>query len=603
MATFSTFICENFVYQHSTLAREVMECMATFREQHLFTDVSIQVGHVTFPCHRVIIAAASPYFSAMFKHDEHAKFSSTVNLPNLPASAFGEFLDFMYTTKLTITSKNVVDILEVADFLQFREIVHSCADILQQQLAIFNAISILNLAEAHLCQALADSARKYILDNFFSIILDDDFLQVPFNTLLSLLSDKSIAITSEDCLFHSLCEWIKWKKDERFVYIDNLMKFVDLREINKARLEVLQEKYAFLSSSVVVQKYSECELEVDINNDSQLEPRLKRVIAIIPENIDKHQSKSNNILFYQPQHDKWESLTELPFSQTLELQRITLVDNCLFVTGGQVCDIPINRVMKYDVADDTWSTVAPMTHARCNHGATEALQLLYVFAGKVHIDTPNNTLEQYDPMLNQWTVLNAMNLGCADVSNTFSNGGAYNINIANCDLVHLTGMLYVIGGSQINSVKSRRTCRQYYSRHENIEIYDFDTKTWSYGHRLKHNLYMSTMNLNHGTCFTFHGMLLLINEDLKGRRMKLYNPITDQLWDFVHTQSQHRFGAYVLQNDALYAIGGMAGYDGIITSHDLVHCIQLDTEDKWTMLSPLPNPISHYTAVVVNKRN
>ena len=611
------FKCGKFIYQDNTLPRELCERLNVFRLDDALTDVEIEVGKEIFRCHRVILAAASPYYRAMFQHDPEAKERSKLNLPlpNTSASVFREILEFMYTSRLTITSENVMDVLELADFLQFRDIVHCCAEILLQNIKANTAVTIFQLADAHLCQALAHTARMYIKENFQDIFATEDFVKLSFEMLTDILSNQTVIIKSEEKLLRALCTWIEGDKEERKHYVGNIFEFVNFGSVSKDCIEESQTLFPFLETVIKDREVIDSAKEIldgsaaVMNRENVSQPkRPSRNFIIVPENANKHMPIERHLLLYSVHTGKWSKLTKLPFSDTVQLQRATVIDNCIYITGGEVNGIPTNRVLRYDVLADTWSEVAPMHRARFNHATTEAMGYLYVFGGdsdnKMHSEYDIvNSLERYNPQTNEWDMLEAMDSSEPDVQAGFH--GRY--SVANCDLVHLGDFLYVIGGSQTSRMWPRRrgTAKQLgdpkCSKHQNVECYNLETNTWSVDHQMTRVLSLHSMNLSHGTCFPYSGLLLLIDEDMKGKKMKLYNPVTHDLWDFVQSQGQHRFGSYVIQNDVLYAIGGMCAFDGVLRGHDLVHRTALNTtEAEWEMLDPLPFAVSHYTGVTVS---
>ena len=54
------------VYVSKKIVQKAFTVLNDFRVQNLLSDVTIRVGSRDFPAHRVILAATSPYFQAMF---------------------------------------------------------------------------------------------------------------------------------------------------------------------------------------------------------------------------------------------------------------------------------------------------------------------------------------------------------------------------------------------------------------------------------------------------------------------------------------------------------------------------------------------------------
>lgn len=70
-----------------------------FRNENQFTDVFIYVEGVEFPCHKVVLCAASCYFKAMFSCDLKESRQGKVFIENISPWTMKRILDFIYTGK------------------------------------------------------------------------------------------------------------------------------------------------------------------------------------------------------------------------------------------------------------------------------------------------------------------------------------------------------------------------------------------------------------------------------------------------------------------------------------------------------------------------
>ena len=152
--------------------------------------------------------------------------------------------------------------------------------------------------------------------------------------------------------------------------------------------------------------------------------------------------------------------------------------------------------------------------------------------------------------------------------------------------------LFVIGGT----VGSQKVLFKENSR--GGMCYDIHKKSW---HNLEigESLENMKISVSIGDCLAYDGCILLIDEDLRGKRMVVYNPVSGQLHTFIRTHGTHRFGGYEIQGNILYLTGGVAG---IFKAHDLVHYQDLTKpEGTWQSLTPLPDSYSHHACISVFK--
>ncbi|XP_047232020.1 zinc finger and BTB domain-containing protein 17 isoform X1 [Girardinichthys multiradiatus] len=101
---------------------EVLEQLNRQRKQGLLCDCTFVVDGVDFKAHKAVLAACSVYFRTLFLDQK-----DVVHLDISNAAGLGQVLDFMYTSKLSLSSQNIEDVLSVAHFLQMQEIINACS--------------------------------------------------------------------------------------------------------------------------------------------------------------------------------------------------------------------------------------------------------------------------------------------------------------------------------------------------------------------------------------------------------------------------------------------------------------------------------------------
>ena len=90
---------------------------ALFREQGEFIDVRLKVGEDEFPAHRIVLAANSDYFHAMFANGMKETNQELIELKdkNISNSAFKIVMDSMYSGEINVNDENVFEVLLAAD--------------------------------------------------------------------------------------------------------------------------------------------------------------------------------------------------------------------------------------------------------------------------------------------------------------------------------------------------------------------------------------------------------------------------------------------------------------------------------------------------------
>ena len=108
---------------------------AHFREQGEFMDVGLKVGGEIFSAHRIVLAASSDYFHAMFAHGMKESNQEVIELKDesISAAALKIVLDSIYSGDLLVNDETVFDVLVAADHLQVTSAVQQCSEYLQTQ--------------------------------------------------------------------------------------------------------------------------------------------------------------------------------------------------------------------------------------------------------------------------------------------------------------------------------------------------------------------------------------------------------------------------------------------------------------------------------------
>lgn len=86
----------------------------------MLTDVVLEVGPELFYAHKVVLAAGSPYFKAMFTGGLRECEMNKVKLQGVCPTAMARLMNFMYTGRIRVTENTVCQLLPAATMFQVR---------------------------------------------------------------------------------------------------------------------------------------------------------------------------------------------------------------------------------------------------------------------------------------------------------------------------------------------------------------------------------------------------------------------------------------------------------------------------------------------------
>lgn len=133
--TNTKFLCSNY-------PPRLLSNLSTFREHSSFCDVEIVADSRSFKAHRVILAACSPYFRAMFDGGLCEQQQNLVKLHQVAAHVFEQLLGFIYSGEIDINQDNVQNLMVCGDMLELNEVVMGCTEFIIKELHPSNAVGI-----------------------------------------------------------------------------------------------------------------------------------------------------------------------------------------------------------------------------------------------------------------------------------------------------------------------------------------------------------------------------------------------------------------------------------------------------------------------------
>lgn len=154
-----------------------------------FTDFTIKLSdNVSIHVHKLVISVYSKYFSTLLLSSMHESQCNEVNLSVFDTDAVQSIVNYMYTGILYIGSRNIINTIEIAHYLQVEYVVNECVIYLANCINSTTWQILLHLAKLLSSNILLDDIYHYIARNF--IILHD--LQL----LFSLELEDIVAITA-----------------------------------------------------------------------------------------------------------------------------------------------------------------------------------------------------------------------------------------------------------------------------------------------------------------------------------------------------------------------------------------------------------------------
>ena len=241
---------------------------AQFRNEGQFIDVRLKVREDIFPAHRIVLAANSDYFHAMFTDGMKESNQEVIELKDKSISpeALKIVMDSIYTGDLGVNEENVFEVLAAADHLQVTTVVQQCCDFLEREfiqlrLDLHNYCLLFKVADRHGLKDLQEAADHKMASMYVDVCESEEFLSnVGANQLFSLLGRDDLNAPSETFVFKSVMQWIKHKKEERMAVAAKVigavrLGLVDIKvvieELNTEELQQVSEIHLHLHEALL----------------------------------------------------------------------------------------------------------------------------------------------------------------------------------------------------------------------------------------------------------------------------------------------------------------------------------------------------------------
>ncbi|KAM4863043.1 kelch-like protein 6 isoform X2 [Urocitellus parryii] len=431
---------EKVKFDDSGLSLILQSGLETLRVENALTDVILCVDIQEFSCHRVVLAAASNYFRAMFCNDLKEKYEKRIIIKGVDAETMHTLLDYTYTSKALITKQNVQRVLEAANLFQFLRMVDACASFLTEALNPENCVGILRLADTHSLDSLKKQVQNYIIQNFVQILNSEEFLELPVDTLYHILKSDDLYVTEEAQVFETVMSWVRHKQSERLCLLPCVLENVRLPLLDPWYfVETVEADPLIRQCPEVFPLLQEARMYHLSGNEiisERTKPRMHEFqseVFMIIGGCTKDERFVAEVTCLDPLRRSRLEVAKLPLTEhELEIENkkwvefacVTLKNEVyisgrwrhkMVVLGGKVYVIGgfdglqrINNVETYDPFHNCWSEAAPLLVHVSSFAATSHKKKLYVIGGGPNGKLATDKTQCYDPSTNKWTLKAAM---------------------------------------------------------------------------------------------------------------------------------------------------------------------------------------------------
>ncbi|KAG5851034.1 hypothetical protein ANANG_G00088730 [Anguilla anguilla] len=536
-------------------------------ESDTFVDCVLKIKDKEFPCHRLVLAACSSFFRAMFKSDREEFQKREIVLEEVEPEIMELILKYIYTSNIVVTEQNVQDIFTVANLLQIPSIFTVCVSFLQKRLSLSNCVAIFRLGLMLNCPRLAISARDFICNRFQLILLDQDFLDMSPSELAAILASDTLNVENEELVYESLLKWVAHDKDNRLKELPGLLECVRFRLVSEEYFANKVENHNWIQSNpeiteklqLVKDAFNGKLPEVKKTTSKKAEGKKTEDDGAMGEEEEEEEEKegllpgilNDNLRFGMFLRDLIFMISDTgavaydptandcyvaSLSTQVPKNHCSLVtkENQIFVAGGlfyneQSKEEPLSSYfLQFDPIGSDWLGMPPLPSTRCLFGLGEAANSIFVIGGKELNEEERilDTVMVYDRQTFKWEETDS--LGFA----VYGHG-----------TVSHNGLIYVIGGKGENKDCINTTC-----------VYDPKTLEWKDLAPLKMARSLFGVAVHQDKIYVVAG----VTDAGLTNTVEVYDIASDKWSEFLEFPQERSSISLVSTAGSLYAIGGFA---------------------------------------------
>ena len=541
---------------------ELIERINALRTNQRFSDVTVVVKGEEFQAHKIVLAAASPFFLSLLESQmkETTENMIKIELEEATASVMEEVLAYVYTGNATLTKENGHNLIATADFLLLPGLKAMAENFLKLHLTIENCVFNYYFAEKYQCCGLKEESCKMINENFRKVMETADFLGLDENQVMHWVSSDDVIVEAEEDIFEGIIQWVLHNRGEREENFPKLLRQVRVPSISHEYLvnQLLNEE--------LIKTNPEC--------FNFLMECVKLIFNCTAENSIKPERKclkGEDVIFvcglrealcYLPDENKWHKLMRT----TLEHKGHSIIqyrDRVYVFSSQQVEENQSDVVEYYTPSTNFWGTI--QTKFDKHRGRFTALFVLDDNRGLWILTKSGSRDYIYEYNLNK-------NIWVGSYRQLWTSRACF-VSDGHC--------IFTIGGVSENQTVTTEVNKFFPGdKTENGTVAFEELAPLN---EARYDAFGAAMN---GKIYVAGGQqgFLFENSDLAS--CEVYDPSTDQ-WQVMPSLNVPRYSAsMVCFKGALYVVGGMKG---LFESGELSVEMFDSGVNEWHKKSAIPN--------------
>eukprot|EP00058_Branchiostoma_floridae_P004260 XP_002589748.1 hypothetical protein BRAFLDRAFT_97799 [Branchiostoma floridae] len=390
-------------YQDESYLHGFLGTVGDLQKDGAFQDVVLDVKGRRFPCHRLVLSAASPYFRAMFTSDMAESRQKTVVLQDLDADIFGEILSYIYSGTLHVSLDKVQPLYQAADLLQLDYVRDTCSSYMAMNVECSNCVDMYKFADDFFVDIVQKRCLQWIARHFAEFSFNKEFSSLSVKNVTEIISHDELDVKEETTVWEAVVRWVQHSREDRLHHLPSILPYI------RFNLLTSDDMTAILDHPLVREDPGSSEVIRNAvqKGNSNLKPRLGMTteMAILSNAFTKE------LLFMNPWEGKYISCNRPEDFPRDKNVTVTSDNNIYILTRDQEINEPLS-VYKYNHAENVWEDAGMSSVSRWQRQEidftwykeylVEVDQILYYVAADVIGDSGLVWMWKYNRHTDQW---------------------------------------------------------------------------------------------------------------------------------------------------------------------------------------------------------
>lgn len=378
------------------------------RKNDNLSDITLLVQKQRFCCHKVILAAFSAYFDAMFSSKLSELHQEEVIIHNVDKKTFGKILDFMYTGEIPVTIQNVQDLMSTSSYLQIPLLQAQCERFMVRHIEVDNCIDVVQLGDAVGSDYIVSKGISFVCRHFSAVSNNKEFLTLTKSMINRILQNDQINVENEYAILKFVLSWIKHQKDK--IAITDLLKNVRLSLILESALEEILE-------NPLVKKDRNC---VEYIKDVIKNSKTEQTRAFETEDVMVVMWSSSyipglHLACFSFVNNSWYQLPGLPTHSTGGSYGSCSNDSDIYICGGSGNPTAFHR---FNFPSNKWQKLGPieLKYGRADHAMVIKNDNLYILGGSQDRIVVWPYVDKYNITEKSWNRMGSLSIAVSNPS-------------------------------------------------------------------------------------------------------------------------------------------------------------------------------------------